>query len=81
MKKKIKQNQKNISYVIDDVSKLTIDGIKLSLTRTCRMDFQSVTGSLIIKQTDSRANLTTGGGFAIDLTSAKCFFLMSLTAI
>lgn len=56
-------------------------GMKFSFIMTPRICFQSVAFSLSSKQTDSRASLTGAGGFAIDLTSAKCFFLIELTAI
>jgi len=69
------------AYVICDVSKFTIDGIKLSLINTERIAFQSTAFTFNSKHTDSNANLTAGGGFAIDLTSARCFFLIELTAI
>lgn len=72
-------------YVSDKVSKLTIDGMKLSLLSVDLMVFQS--GASVsdasfnnIKQIDSRASLTTAGGFAIDLTSDNDFFLIPLTA-
>jgi len=45
------------------------------------MAFQSVALSLSSSQTDSRASLTTAGGLAIDRTSARCFFLIELTAV
>lgn len=67
-------------YVIFSVLKLTMDGIKLSLTSMPRIAFQSVAVSLSSSQTDSNANLTTAGGLAMERTSAKCFFLMALTA-
>lgn len=72
-------------YVSDNVSKLTIDGIKLSLLSVDLMVFQSgvsVSDASFnnIKQIDSRASLTTAGGFAIDLTSDNDFFLIPLTA-
>lgn len=74
-----------IAYVIDDVSKLIMDGMKLSFWRIDRMVFQSgaVSGSgvaLNSKHIDSSANFTTAGGLAIDRTSANWFFLMPLTA-
>lgn len=37
--------------------------------------------SFNIKQMDSSASLTIAGGFAIERTSANCFFLMPLTAV
>lgn len=71
--------------MIDAVSKLIIDGMKLSLLRMERIVFQSGMTSLSLvtsnsKQIDSKANLTMAGGFAIDLTSDNCFFLIPLTA-
>lgn len=67
--------------MIDNVSKLTIDDINVSLFRAERIDFQSeVSVPSNNKQIDSSANLTTAGGLAMDLTSANCFFLMPLTA-
>ena len=69
------------SYVRDNVSKLIMDGMKLSLFRVERMVFQSVASlASNSKHIDSRANLTMAGGLAIDLTSANCFFLIPLTA-
>lgn len=66
---------------MDNVSKLIIDGMKLSLFNTERIVFQSVVSiDDRSKQIDSRANLTIAGGFAIDLTSANCFFFIPLTA-
>lgn len=74
--------QKWEPYVRDSVSKLIIDGMKLSLFRIDRMIFQScVSPSPRSKQMDSSANLTTAGGLAIERTSASCFFLMPLTAV
>lgn len=70
----------HISYVISSVFKLTIDDIKPSLTMMPRIAFQSVAVSLSSSHTDSKANLTTAGGFAIERISAKCFFLIELTA-
>lgn len=67
--------------MILSVSKLTIDDMKLSLTRIPRIAFQSVALSLSSSQTDSSASFTTAGGFAIERTSARCFFLIELTAI
>jgi hypothetical protein len=58
-----------------------MDGMNPSLTKTCLICFQSATSaSFNSKHTDSSANLTAGGGFAIERTSAKCFFLIPLTA-
>jgi hypothetical protein len=51
-----------------------------SLTSTARICFQSAAFSPNNKQMDSHASLTGAGGFAIDLTSANCFFLIPLTA-
>lgn len=66
---------------MDNVSKLIIDGMKLSLFNTERIVFQSVVSiDDRSKHIDSRANLTIAGGFAIDLTSANCFFFIPLTA-
>lgn len=72
-------------YVIEAVSRLTIDGIKLSLFKIDRIVFQSGACSmspvmLSSKQIDSSANLTMAGGLTIERTSANCFFLMPLTA-
>lgn len=68
-------------YVRDMVSKLIMDGMKLSLFRIDRMIFQSVVSpSFSNRQMDSSASLTTAGGLAIERTSASCFFLMPLTA-
>lgn len=67
--------------MIDNVSKLIMDDINVSLFRVERIVFQSeVSVPSNSKQIDSSANFTMAGGFAIDLTSANCFFLMPLTA-
>lgn len=72
-------------YVIDSVSKLIIDGMKLSLLRIERMVFQSSASALSVasssKQMDSSASFTMAGGLAMDRTSDNCFFLIPLTAI
>lgn len=47
---------------------------------TALIAFQSEAFSPSNKQMDSNANLTTAGGFAIDLTSTNCCFLISFTA-
>jgi hypothetical protein len=62
------------------VSKFTIEEMKESFTRTPRIAFQSTAFSPSKRQIDSQANFTGAGGFAIDRTSANCFFLMPLTA-
>jgi hypothetical protein len=62
------------------VSKLTIDEMNESFTRTPRIAFQSTAFSPSKRQIDSHASLTGAGGFAIDRTSANCFFLIPLTA-
>lgn len=54
--------------------------MKFSRIITARIAFQSVAFSPSSKQIDSSANFTTAGGFAIDLTSTKCCFLIELTA-
>lgn len=73
------------SYVMDAVSKLTIEGIKLSLFRMERMVFQSETSGYSLvsssRHIDSNASLTIAGGLAIERTSDNCFFLMPLTAV
>lgn len=66
--------------MISDVLKLTMDAIKPSLTITERIVFQSAAGSFNKRHTDSNANFTTAGGLAIERTSAKCCFLIALTA-
>lgn len=68
-------------YVMDMVSKLTIVEMNESLTIMARICFQSCVSQFSIRHTDSRASLTAAGGFAIDLTSDNCDFLMPLTAI
>lgn len=45
-----------------------------------RIAFQSGALSLSNSHTDSKANLIIGAGFAMVRISAKCFFLMLLTA-
>lgn len=62
------------------VSKLTIDEMNESFTKTPRIDFQSAAFSPSKRQIDSHASFTGAGGFAIDLTSANCFFFIPLTA-
>lgn len=63
------------------MSKLTIDGMKLSLFSVDRIVFQSaISLPSSNKHIDSRANLTMAGGLAIERTSANCFFLIPLTA-
>lgn len=69
-----------LPYVMDMVSKLTIVDMNDSLTIIARICFQSVVSQFSIRHTDSKANLTAAGGFAIDLTSDNCDFLMPLTA-
>lgn len=54
--------------------------MKLSRIRTDRITFHSVVNSPNKRQMDSRANLTAGGGFVIDLTSTRFCFLMDWTA-
>lgn len=71
----------NYPYGIRSDSKLIIMGIKLSLTMSCLMDFQSRSVSPSRVQMDSRAIFTAGGGLGSDLTSDKCCFLMDFTAI
>ena len=66
--------------MIISVWKLTMDDIKVSLTMMPRIAFQSGALSLSSSHTDSKANLTGGGGFAMVRISANCFFLMPLTA-
>lgn len=70
---------------MDAVSKLTIEGIKLSLFRMERMVFQSeISGYSLVSSSrhiDSNANLTMAGGLAIERTSDNCFFLIPLTAV
>lgn len=51
-----------------------------SFTMIARICFQSVVSQFSIRHTDSRANFTAAGGFAIDLTSDSWDFLMPLTA-
>ena len=68
------------SYVILSVWKVTIIDMKLSRIRTERITFHSVVNSPNKRQMDSRANLTAGGGFVIDLTSTKFCFLIDWTA-
>lgn len=69
---------------MDAVSKLTIEGIKLSLFRIERMVFQSETSGYSLvsssRHIDSNASFTMAGGLAIERTSDNCFFLMPLTA-
>ncbi len=50
--------------------------MKLSRIKTERITFHSVVNSPNKRQMDSRANLTAGGGFVIDLTSTKFCFLI-----
>lgn len=70
---------------MDAVSKFKMDEMKFSLLRMDRMVFQSGVVSLSSvasssKHMDSSASLTMAGGFAIDLISDNCFFLIPLTA-
>lgn len=67
-------------YVICRVSKLTILDINESFTSTARICFQSTAFSPNNRQIDSQANFTGAGGFAIERTSANCFFFIPLTA-
>lgn len=65
----------------DNVSKLIMDGMKLSLFKVDRIVFQSVVSlASNSKHIDSNANFTIAGGLAIERTSANCFFLIPLTA-
>lgn len=59
----------------------TIVLIKLSLIITARIDFQSLAFSPNKRQIDSKASLTTAGGFAMDRTSTKCCFFIDFTAV
>ncbi len=65
---------------MSSVWKLTIVEMKLSRIKTERITFHSVVNSPNKRQMDSRANLTAGGGFVIDLTSTKFCFLIDWTA-
>lgn len=60
---------------------LTTVLMKLSRMMTVRIDFQSLAFSPSNKQIDSRANLTTAGGFAIVRISTNCCFLIDFTAV
>lgn len=71
----------SVPYEIFSVLKfVTMEFIKFSLMTTALIAFQSEAFSPSNKQMDSNANLTTAGGFAIDLTSTNCCFLISFTA-
>lgn len=59
----------------------TIEFMKFSLIITARIDFQSEAFSPSSKQIDSKASFTSIGGFAMDLTSTKCCFLIDFTAL
>jgi hypothetical protein len=54
--------------------------MKFSRTDTDRITFQSVVDSPNSRQMDSKAILTGGGGFDIDLTSTRFCFLIDCTA-
>lgn len=70
------------AYVMFSVLKLeTIELMKFSLITTVRIAFQSLAFSPSRRHIDSRANLTTAGGLAIDRTSTNCCFFISFTAI
>lgn len=68
------------AYERASVSKLIIIGMKLSLTISCRIDFQSKSFSPRSVQMDSSAILTAGGGLGRDFTSERCCFLIDFTA-
>ena len=70
-----------MSYAILSVTKLTIDGTKLSFISIALMVFQSFVGSPSKRAMDSMAILTIGGGLGRALTSTKCCFLMPFTAV
>lgn len=67
--------------VIFSVSKLTIVEMKLSFITADRIPFHVSAFSPRSMQIDSKAILTTDGGFAIDLTSTSCCFLIERTAV
>lgn len=48
---------------------------------TARIDFQSLAFSPSSKQMDSKASLTTAGGFAMVRISTNCCFLIDFTAV
>lgn len=76
------QKTKQHAYLMSSVLKLeTTVLMKLSRMMTARIDFQSLAFSPSNKQMDSKANLTTAGGFAIVLISTSCCFLIDLTAV
>lgn len=68
------------SYFISSVLKLTIVEMKFSLIVTERIVRHSVVFSPRRRQIDSRATLTTAGGFAIERTSTRCCFFIDFTA-
>ena len=69
------------SHEISSVLKLTMVGMKDSLTMTERILLQSTAFSPSRKQMDSSAVFTATGGLAMDRTSTKCCFLIPFTAI
>jgi hypothetical protein len=67
-------------YFMSSVLKLTIVEMKFSLIVTERIVRHSVVFSPRRRQIDSRATLTTAGGFAIERTSTRCCFFIDFTA-
>lgn len=65
---------------MSSVEKFTTVEIKLSRMRMLLMALQSVVGSPRSRQMDSRANLTTFGGFGRFLISTRCGLLILFTA-
>lgn len=76
-----KKRKTRHAYVISSVLKfVTIELIKLSRMMTALIDFQSVAFSPRRRQMDSKASLTTAGGFAIERTSTKYCLRIDFTA-
>uniref|UniRef100_A0A674A0W8 Uncharacterized protein n=1 Tax=Salmo trutta TaxID=8032 RepID=A0A674A0W8_SALTR len=58
-------------YLMSSETKLTMLVMKLSLTITCLIFFQSLVSSPSSKQIDSKASLTVGGGLVMARTSTR----------